>query len=55
MELLIDEWVFNRIWEFYDNAILAHPNTYTPEDTHRKWDKVSNEIKKSKSFHFLYY
>ena len=44
MEILIDEWVFNTIYQYYDDAILAHPNTYTSDDAHRDWDRVSNEV-----------
>jgi len=44
MQILISNKVHARIKQFYYNAMLKYPNTYSPDDADRDWDKVTDEL-----------
>ena len=44
MQITIQPDAENRIWEFYQNTIKAHSNTWGEEDAHKSFDKVYNEM-----------
>jgi len=46
MEVIIEPDVEGRIWEFYYNAMLNHPNTYFPDNADRDISKVCQEVRK---------
>ena len=46
MQHIINNRVYYRIRQFYDNARLKYPNTYSRDDADRDIDKVHDELYK---------